>query len=65
MQKKTTQIGRIIKSSGITATFIAKKLKVTPAAVIYWMNGRNTPTPKHLEKLNTLLNTQITITRKK
>jgi hypothetical protein len=49
-----------VKNNG-GALVVAKKLKVTPQVVRYWMNGKCTPRPKSLLNLVSLSKGQLSI----
>ena len=49
----------IIKAKGLKNKFISHKLGVSEVTVSNWVQGKTTPSKKHLEKLSQLL--QVTI----
>ena len=49
----------IIKAKGLKNKFISQKLGVSEVTVSNWVQGKSTPSKKHLEKLSQLLEVPI------
>lgn len=49
----------IIKSKGMKQTFIAQKIGVSVVTVSNWVQGKSTPSEKHLKRLSELLQVSI------
>lgn len=46
---------RHLIANGLSGSALARKLKVTPAAVTRWLSGQSTPKPKYVPKLARML----------
>lgn len=46
----------LIKSKGLKQSFIANKIGVSVVTVSNWVQGKSSPSKKHLEKLCEILN---------
>jgi len=49
----------IIKAKGLKNKFISQKLGVSEVTISNWVQGKSTPSKKHLEKLSQLLEVSI------
>lgn len=49
----------VIKTKGLKNKFICQKLGVSEVTVSNWVQGKSTPSKKHLEKLSQLLEVPI------
>ena len=54
--RKISPFGKIIKSRGINASWIARETKLSPAMIHHYIYGRSIPGKKNLKKLVKLLN---------
>lgn len=53
--KDRSRAARLLSEKLMSQTDLAKELDVTPQAVSAWINGRTTPTPDRMAKLEELL----------
>jgi transcriptional regulator with XRE-family HTH domain len=56
-----TQLKRIRRRQGFTASALADVLGLSESAVIHWQEGRSKPYPKNGRKLELLLGTPIEV----
>ena len=45
----------ILKSKGIKQNYLAQRIGVSEVAMSNWVNGKSSPSKKHLEKLSDVL----------
>ena len=49
----------VLKSKGVKQNYLAQRIGVSTVTLSNWVNGKSSPTKKHLEKLSEVLDVPI------